>query len=146
MSYCVGHLADKFFMPLVMDSDIGFQPDVATRKNTNYIRQHHTLSSLNTLKICSFSVRGYFLNFELRARQSKVLFSNPTLYWNIVKTMYRISPDRRIPVCIDGSLVAWIPVNLFSISFKTVLTVWDQWYMLLFWRKNKKEILSVTSE
>ena len=68
--------------------------------NTIWYIGHRTLSLLNTLKICSLSVRGHFwiLNFE--PDDQKCYFSNPTLYWRIIKTMYRISPDRCKPVCI----------------------------------------------
>ena len=52
-----------------------------------------------------------FLNFARRARWLKVLFSNPTLYWRIVKTMYGISHDRRIPVRIDISIYWFTPTS-----------------------------------
>ena len=95
-----GWLGDKFIKSLVMDSDISIPPDVATRKNTNDIRQHRTLSSQNTLKICSLSVRGYFwiLNFDsaiksaifkpdviLAYRQNNVLY----IAWQTYTGMYR---------------------------------------------------------
>ena len=62
-------------------------------------------------RIISKFVR-FLLNFELRARWSKVLFSNQTLYMRIVKTMYRISPDRLIPVLIDISIYWFTPSDV----------------------------------
>ena len=63
---CMTHLADKILCHWWWTVIFVFQPDVATRWNTNYILQHRTLSSLNTLKMCSLSGRGHFiiLNFE----------------------------------------------------------------------------------
>ena len=81
---CVGHLAE-----LVTDSDIYFPTGCCNSlEHKLYIWQHRPLSSLNTLKFVSVLLEAIFVNFELRARRSKVLFSNPMLYWRIVKTMY----------------------------------------------------------
>ena len=57
-----------------------------------------------------------FLNFELQAWRSKVLFLNPMLYWRIVITMYRISTDRCIPICIDISIY-WFTPNGFHMNY-----------------------------
>ena len=73
-------------------------------RTTNYIRQHGTLSSLNTLKICTLSVSGHF--FLTSSPTIKTAFFKPDV---IVKTMYRISPDRRIPVRIDISIYWFTP-------------------------------------
>ena len=81
------------------------------------------LSDSGDLKMFSLSVRGHFLNFGLRARRIKVLFSKPTLYWCIVKTMYCISPDIRIQVCID------ILIHPYPTDENSYLTsVTDAWF------------------
>ena len=85
-----GWLGDKFIMSLVIDSDFCFPTGCC---NSLEHKLHSAASysffaeySKNLFAFCYRPV----LNFELRARQSKVLFLNHTLYWCIVKTVYRI--------------------------------------------------------
>ena len=101
-----GWIGAKFIVSLAMDSDIYFP----TRCCNSLEHKLHSAASSSffaeySKNLFAFCQRS-FLNFELRAWRSKVLFSNPMLYWRIIKTMYGISPDRRIPVRID-ILIYW---------------------------------------
>ena len=123
---CVGHLAD-----LVTNLLWHWWWTVifVFNRMMQLVRTHITFGSIVLFlrwilsKIFSLSVRGHFLNFGLRARRIKVLFSKPTLYWCIVKTMYRISPDIRIQVCID------ILIHPYPTDENSYLTsVTDAWF------------------
>ena len=99
-----GRIGDEFIVSLVMDSDNYFP----TRCCNSLEHKLHSAASSSffaehSQNLFAFYKRS-FLNFELRARRAKVLFSNPMLYWHIIKTMNRISLDRRIPVRIDISI------------------------------------------